>query len=289
VRRGIGLTGQYAALDESLTGWANLVMIGQLSRLRGKAARWRADQMLALRPDQRLAGGPDLLGRHAAALGPSRRPDRRPVGAVPRRADHRPGPQRPRDDLPSPISRWTVLTARTLAELVTQMISAVVATCVGLAIGWRVHTRAIDVIAAFALALLVGYAFTWAEVCLGLTPRSPEAAQQAGLVIFLPLTFISSAFVPAQGMPGLAAADRRVEPDVRARLDLPAPVRQPGPGRGGARLAHAAPRTRRVLLVRGHAGRLRAAGRAPVPPQGAQLSQAAVRTAREVNFLIPNG
>ena len=33
--------------DESLTGWANLVMIGQLSRLTGKAARWRADQMLA--------------------------------------------------------------------------------------------------------------------------------------------------------------------------------------------------------------------------------------------------
>ena len=47
VRRGIGLTGQYAALDESLTGWANLVMIGQLSRRTGKAARWRADQMLA--------------------------------------------------------------------------------------------------------------------------------------------------------------------------------------------------------------------------------------------------
>src|SRR5580693_559276 len=50
-----------------------------------------------------------------------------------------------------PMSRWAVLTARTLAELVKQMISAVVVTCVGLAIGWRVHTRAIDVIAAFAL------------------------------------------------------------------------------------------------------------------------------------------
>jgi ABC-2 type transport system ATP-binding protein len=47
VRRNIGLTGQYAALDESLTGWANLVMIGQLSRLTAKAARRRADQMLA--------------------------------------------------------------------------------------------------------------------------------------------------------------------------------------------------------------------------------------------------
>src|ERR1700733_6045190 len=41
VRRHIGLTGQYAALDEYLTGRANLVMIGQLSRLTARAARRR--------------------------------------------------------------------------------------------------------------------------------------------------------------------------------------------------------------------------------------------------------
>ena len=46
VRRTIGLTGQYAALDEYLTGRANLVMIGQLSRLTGRAARQRADELL---------------------------------------------------------------------------------------------------------------------------------------------------------------------------------------------------------------------------------------------------
>ncbi len=46
VRRGIGLTGQYAALDEYLTGRANLVMIGQLSRLTASAARRRADELL---------------------------------------------------------------------------------------------------------------------------------------------------------------------------------------------------------------------------------------------------
>jgi daunorubicin resistance ABC transporter ATP-binding subunit len=46
VRRQIGLTGQYAALDEYLTGRANLVMIGQLSRLTAGAARRRADEML---------------------------------------------------------------------------------------------------------------------------------------------------------------------------------------------------------------------------------------------------
>jgi ABC-2 type transport system ATP-binding protein len=46
VRRTIGLTGQYAALDEYLSGRANLVMIGQLSRLTAKAARRRADDLL---------------------------------------------------------------------------------------------------------------------------------------------------------------------------------------------------------------------------------------------------
>ena len=46
VRRLIGLTGQYAALDESLTGRANLVMVGQLGRLTGRQARGRAAELL---------------------------------------------------------------------------------------------------------------------------------------------------------------------------------------------------------------------------------------------------
>ena len=46
VRRNIGLTGQYAALDEYLTGRANLIMLGQLSRLTANAARRRADDLL---------------------------------------------------------------------------------------------------------------------------------------------------------------------------------------------------------------------------------------------------
>ena len=46
VRREIGLTGQYAALDESLTGRANLIMVGQLCRLPKKQARQRAAELL---------------------------------------------------------------------------------------------------------------------------------------------------------------------------------------------------------------------------------------------------
>jgi daunorubicin resistance ABC transporter ATP-binding subunit len=56
VRRRIGLTGQYAALDDYLTGRANLVMIGQLARLSHSQARHRAGELLA-RFDLAEAGG----------------------------------------------------------------------------------------------------------------------------------------------------------------------------------------------------------------------------------------
>jgi ABC-2 type transport system ATP-binding protein len=46
VRGAIGLTGQYSALDESLTGRANLIMVGQLCRLSKKQARQRAGELL---------------------------------------------------------------------------------------------------------------------------------------------------------------------------------------------------------------------------------------------------
>ena len=46
IRRQIGVTGQAATLDEALTGRQNLVMIGELSRLRGPRARLRAVELL---------------------------------------------------------------------------------------------------------------------------------------------------------------------------------------------------------------------------------------------------
>lgn len=47
VRETIGLTGQYASVDELLTGEQNLVMIGQLLNLSGRQARARAAELLA--------------------------------------------------------------------------------------------------------------------------------------------------------------------------------------------------------------------------------------------------
>lgn len=65
VRRTIGLTGQYASVDETLSGTQNLVMIGRLLDLSGKQARVRAKELLqwfdlteaADRPARTYSGG----------------------------------------------------------------------------------------------------------------------------------------------------------------------------------------------------------------------------------------
>ena len=46
VRRHIGLSGQYAAVDEYLTGFENLDMVGRLSKLGRKASKARARELL---------------------------------------------------------------------------------------------------------------------------------------------------------------------------------------------------------------------------------------------------
>jgi ABC-2 type transport system ATP-binding protein len=47
VRENIGLAGQYAAVDENLNGHENLVMVGRLYHLGGRAARERAHELIS--------------------------------------------------------------------------------------------------------------------------------------------------------------------------------------------------------------------------------------------------
>ncbi|MGN6794402.1 MAG: ABC transporter permease [Streptosporangiaceae bacterium] len=100
-----------------------------------------------------------------------------------------------------PMSRAAVLAGRTLADLLTQALGILVLIGTGLAIGWRIHNGPADALLAVGLSLLFAFAMTWAGACAGMLLRSPEAAQQLGFIIFLPLTFVSNAFVPTQGMP----------------------------------------------------------------------------------------
>ena len=97
MRSKIGLSGQYAAVDEYLTGFENLEMVGRLYQLGAKRAKERARELLerfalteaADRPVKGYSGGMrrrlDLAGALVA----------NPRGAVPGRTHHRPGPAQP--------------------------------------------------------------------------------------------------------------------------------------------------------------------------------------------------
>ncbi|MEU2245514.1 ABC transporter permease [Streptomyces sp. NPDC019224] len=100
-----------------------------------------------------------------------------------------------------PMARGAVLTGRTLADLVQTAVTLVVLAVVALLVGWRTHESIGEVLGGFGLLLLLGYAFTWIGALIGLTVRTPEAATSGGLIWLFPLTFISNAFVPVNGMP----------------------------------------------------------------------------------------
>ncbi|MFF9338619.1 ATP-binding cassette domain-containing protein [Streptomyces sp. NPDC014773] len=76
VRRSIGLSGQFAAVDEYLTGRENLQMVGQLYQMRARAAKERAGELLerfhladaADRPARTYSGGMRRRLDLAAAL-----------------------------------------------------------------------------------------------------------------------------------------------------------------------------------------------------------------------------
>jgi ABC-2 type transport system permease protein len=101
-----------------------------------------------------------------------------------------------------PIARSAVLAGRALSDLATQLLGIVVLVGAGLAVGWRLHNGAGDALLALGLSLLFAFAMTWAGACAGMLLRSPESAQALGFIVFLPLSFVSNAFVPTQGMPG---------------------------------------------------------------------------------------
>jgi ABC transporter DrrB family efflux protein len=102
-----------------------------------------------------------------------------------------------------PMWAWAVLTGRSVTDLLTATICAVIVTITGLVVGWTAPGDLGSLLAGFAIALLFSYALSWLGVCVGLLARSAESAQAFGFMVLFPLTFISNALVPTVGMPEL--------------------------------------------------------------------------------------
>lgn len=100
-----------------------------------------------------------------------------------------------------PMSRVAVLAGRTLSDLVRSVLTLLLMTAVGYAIGFRWQTDLIGLVAGIGVAAVFGYAWSWVMAVVGLLVRTAEAVQAAVYIVVFPLGFTSAVFVPAQTMP----------------------------------------------------------------------------------------
>jgi ABC transporter DrrB family efflux protein len=100
-----------------------------------------------------------------------------------------------------PMARSAVLAGRTSADLARNAFVIALMTAVGFAVGFRVHTGPLELLAGMLLVLLFSYALSWVFVTVGLMVGDPEAAQAAAFPVMAPLVFASNAFVHVDTMP----------------------------------------------------------------------------------------
>src|SRR3989344_1029415 len=100
-----------------------------------------------------------------------------------------------------PMARSAVLLGRTFADMMRNIFVIMLMFGVGYLVGFRLQGSLSDAMAAFALLLAFGFAFSWISGSIGMLVKNVETAQVAGFIWVFPLVFASSVFVPVRSMP----------------------------------------------------------------------------------------
>ncbi|MFG6295930.1 ABC transporter permease [Streptomyces rochei] len=100
------------------------------------------------------------------------------------------------------IHRSSVLIGHVVGSVLQSVMSVVLVGAVGVAIGFRsTGAGVLEWLAALGLVTLFSLALTWIAVGMGLSSPNAEAASNSAMPLIL-LPLISSAFIPAETMPG---------------------------------------------------------------------------------------
>ncbi|MDR0346223.1 MAG: ABC transporter permease [Nocardiopsaceae bacterium] len=111
-----------------------------------------------------------------------------------------------------PMARSAVLAGRLVADTARMVLTILVILGVGYAVGFRFQNGAGPAIAMVVLATVFGLAFCCVAAFTGLAIGDQESVQAFGMIWLFPLTFVSSAFVPIQTMPGWLQAFANNQP-----------------------------------------------------------------------------
>jgi len=100
-----------------------------------------------------------------------------------------------------PISAASVVTGRSVADMLGAAVGLAVLIACGLAVGWRWHHGLGDALLAVGLLLLLRYALLWLGIWLALAAGKPETLMALQILVW-PLGFLSSVFTSPETMPG---------------------------------------------------------------------------------------
>jgi ABC transporter DrrB family efflux protein len=128
-----------------------------------------------------------------------------------------------------PIARSAVIAGRITADGFRVAWSVLLITGFGVVLGFRFGGTPIEAITALIVVTAFGLTMCWPMALIGITARTTESVNTWGFLIILPLTFVSSAFVPPETMPGWLQVFAEWNPvtaviDAARRLMLGLPV-----------------------------------------------------------------
>lgn len=111
-----------------------------------------------------------------------------------------------------PIARSAVLGGRLVADTARMALTIVIIVGVGYAVGFRFQNGFLPAVAMVALAVFFGLTICCVSAFIGLSIKDEESVQAFGFIWIFPLTFLSSAFVPVESMPGWLQAFANNQP-----------------------------------------------------------------------------
>ncbi len=128
-----------------------------------------------------------------------------------------------------PMARSAVLAGRLVADTARMLVTILILVGVGYLVGFRFQNGPVPAVAMVVLATVFGLAICCVAAYTGLAIGDEESVQAFGLIWLFPLTFVSSAFVPIETMPGWLQAFANNQPvtfviDTMRALALGGPI-----------------------------------------------------------------
>jgi ABC-2 type transport system permease protein len=100
-----------------------------------------------------------------------------------------------------PIARIAPLAGPMIADLTRYALAAGLSLATGIVMGYRPGGGVPGVIAGVLLAMVTGWSLAWMFMYIGTIAKSAQSVTSLSVMVLLPLTFVSNAFIPVDTLP----------------------------------------------------------------------------------------